>query len=202
MKKAQRETKSRIERAMLLDIDDCVTQTERLLIRSPRHGDGRALNRAVRESRAELSDWMPWAQSAPTLEESEDVCQHGATKFAERTDMMMFIFSRKNGRFLGGTGLHRIDWSIPRFEIGYWMRTSETGKGYTKEAVNGLTEFCFTTLQAERVEIRCDSRNKASAAVAKSCGYTYEGCLRAYDRDMRGDLWNLLLFSKVRSEFQ
>lgn len=190
-----------IEHPLLLDIDEIVTETERLIIRAPRPGDGPTLNEAVRESLDELAVWMPWAQSPPTVEESEEVCRRSAAKFAARTDMMMFIFEKASGRFLGGTGLHRFDWSVPRFEIGYWMRTSATGKGYTKEAVNGLTTFCFTTLQAERVEIHCDARNKASAAVAKGCGYTYEGCMRAYARDVRGDLWDLMLFSKVRAEW-
>ena len=32
-------------------------------------------------------------------------------------------------------GLHRIDWAVPKFEIGYWARTSHAGRGYITEDV-------------------------------------------------------------------
>mgnify|MGYP000900625190 CR=1 FL=1 len=46
-------------------------ETARLTIRSPQPGDGAELNAAVIDSLNELRPWMPWAQQAPTLEESE-----------------------------------------------------------------------------------------------------------------------------------
>ena len=32
--------------------------------------------------------------------------------------------------FIGGTGLHRIDWAQRQFEIGYWCRSSRVGEGF------------------------------------------------------------------------
>lgn len=185
------------QKPILRDFPDFI-ETERLLIRAPRPGDGTVVNKATRETIAELQPWMPWAQTEPTPEESEMYVRQGAADWLTRKNLPLLIFRRSDGLFLGGTGFHRIDWSIPRVEIGYWLRTSETGKGYMTEAVEGLTRFAFETLGAVRIEIRCDARNVASAAVAKRAGYTLEGTFRYDGRGADGSLRDTLIFACVR----
>jgi RimJ/RimL family protein N-acetyltransferase len=177
-------------------------ETQRLLIRAPRPGDGKAINEAVHESLTELQAWMPWAYDEQTVEYSESYARRFAAKFALREDLAMLMFRKSDGQLVGGTGLHRIDWSIPKFEIGYWLRTSVHGQGYMTEAVNGLTRFAFGTLDAERVEIRCDERNEKSAAVARRAGYTQEGMLRHDARGTQDELRNTLIFGMIRSEYR
>jgi ribosomal-protein-serine acetyltransferase len=110
------------------------------------------------------------------------------------------LWRKSDGLYVGGSGLHRMDWSVPRFEIGYWVRASLEGQGYISEAVHGITRFAFEVLGAERLEIRCDARNERSAAVARRAGYTLEGTLRRDSRDTSGGLRNSLIFSKLRGE--
>jgi RimJ/RimL family protein N-acetyltransferase len=119
--------------------------------------------------------------------------------FMARTDLMLLMFDRATGIEVGATGLHRIDWRVPKFEIGYWLRTTYTGRGLMTEAVLKLTEFAFETLKAHRVEVRCDERNTRSAAVAQRCGYSLEGILRHNGRDhLTGALENTMVFAQVR----
>ncbi len=33
------------------------------------------------------------------------------------------LWRKSDGAYIGGSGLHRIDWSVPCVEIGYWLRT-------------------------------------------------------------------------------
>ena len=102
--------------------------------------------------------------------------------------------------FVGGSGLHRIDWTIPKFEIGYWVRTRYEGKGYIHEAVEGITRFAFDVLNARRIEIRVDDRNERSWRVAERAGYTLEGILRNDSRDVAHQLRNTRLYSKIRMD--
>ena len=102
---------------------------------------------------------------------------------------------------VGSSGLHRINWAVPKVEIGYWVRTPYAGQGYITEAVAALTDFAFTTLAAHRVEIRCDARNERSAAVARRSGFTLEGILRCEDRcPLTNELRDTMVFAKVKAE--
>src|SRR5262245_50811808 len=109
--------------------------------------------------------------------------------------MTLGVWDHTTTRFLGGTGLHRIHWDIPAFEIGYWLRVSEEGKGYMTETVRLLCRFAFETLQANRVEIRCDARNVRSAAIPKRLGFVHEATLRNQSRDTAGELRDTLIFA-------
>ena len=132
---------------------------------------------AVTESLAELKPWMPWATDAYDREGAELSLRRAIAAFVTCEDLRYHMFEPGTGRFLGATGLHRIKWSVPRFEIGYWLRSSATGRGYVSDAVRALTRTAFERLGAKRVEIRCDDRNLASAAVAERCGFALEGVL-------------------------
>jgi RimJ/RimL family protein N-acetyltransferase len=153
-------------------------ETARLLLRPYVPEDGPALFEAVRSSRAELLPWLPWADRHATVEASTETCRRLAESFAARTDFTMGVFGREDGRLLGGTGLHRVRWAIPAFEIGYWLRADAVGRGYVTEAAQALARTCFEDLGAERVEIVCDPRNARSAAVAERAGFVLEGTLR------------------------
>ena len=157
--------------------------TDRLIVRMARGDDAAALNAAVCESLADLRVHMPWAQTAPSLAQSHADCRRMQGKFLLRDDLAMFMFERRadgsEGDFIGGTGLHRIDWTVRRFEIGYWCRTAQQGQGYVTEAVRALTLFAFDTLKARRVEVRMDDGNVGSWKVAERAGFRLEGTLRS-----------------------
>ncbi|MDH4467563.1 MAG: GNAT family N-acetyltransferase [Bacteriovoracaceae bacterium] len=153
-------------------------ETPRLIIRPPQMGDELEHNRAFAESHLELREWLPWAQEIPSLEESEITIRGFMADWILRKDLVMFIFEKQSHQFLGGTGLHRIDWQIPRFEIGYWMRTSQAGKGYITESTNALLRFALEGLKAARVEIRCSSKNVKSESVMKRLHLEFEGTLK------------------------
>lgn len=173
-------------------------ESERLLIRPPHWGDGLAVNEAVKESIEQLRPWMPWANKVPTVEESEASIRRSRLEFLERTDLRLLIFLKETGELIGSSGLHRIDWQSRKFEIGYWVRTSCSKQGYITEAVNAITKYAIQELQANRIEIRCDSRNVQSARIAERSGFTLEGTLRNDKYDVTGTLRHTMIFAKVR----
>jgi RimJ/RimL family protein N-acetyltransferase len=167
---------------LLEDVPERI-DTERLILRMARGDDAAAVNAAVCESLADLRVHMPWAQTAPSLAQSNADCRRMQGKFLLREDLAMFMFERRadgsEGEFIGGTGLHRIDWTVRRFEIGYWCRTTQQGRGYVTEAVRALTPFAFDSLKARRVEVRMDDSNVRSWKVAERAGFLLEGTLRS-----------------------
>ncbi len=186
---------------LLIDVPERI-ETDRLLLRCPLPGDGAAHNAAVCESLAELKPWLPWAQAAPTLDESELQCRRMHTGFLQRESLVVFLFERRSdgseGPLLGGSGLHRIDWAVPRFEIGYWRRSGHGGRGLIVEAVQGLSRMAFDRLGARRVEIRMDPRNERSVRVAERAGFTFEGVLRQDSLDAAGQPRDTRVYARVR----
>ena len=173
-------------------------ETERLSIRSPLPGDGPELYAAVRESMGELSPWMPWPKEHRTVADSEASARRARVAFLQRSELRLHLYLRGTDTLVGSSGLHGIDWGVPKFEIGYWCRTGFTGRGYVTEAVLGITEFAFDTLGARRVEIRCDSRNLASARVAERAGFELEARLNNNEVSTDGEPKNTLIYALTR----
>src|SRR5918998_3455497 len=172
-------------------------ETERLLIRSPLPGDGPELYAAVRESIEELTPWMPWPKEHRTVDDSEASARRARVAFLQRSELRLHLYLKGTETLVGSSGLHRIDWGVPKFEIGYWCRTGMTGRGYVTEAVRGIAAFAFDVLGAQRMEIRCDPLNRPSARVAGLAGFSLEGELRNDARATDGTLRNTLVFSAV-----
>ena len=172
-------------------------ETERLTIRSPMPGDGVEMQAAVAETLDDLRPWMRWADHVPTVEEQEELACKGRARFLAREDLWLLLFLKGTHTLVGGSGLHRMDWNVPRFEIGYWVRKRFAGQGYITEAVNGITHFAFETLGARRVEIHCDHRNTRSQTVAQRCGFELEAKLRNYAVAKDGTLRDELIFVRL-----
>jgi RimJ/RimL family protein N-acetyltransferase len=168
----------KVDTPILLDIPDAF-ETERCIVRIPRAGDGAPITAVTRESQPEIAQWLGWAVDEPDEEKNEALMRRSYAHYILREDFRFTIIHKASGDYIGMTGLHYVNWIIPRCEIGYWMRTSYTGQGIMTEVVTGLTDFAFTHCLMERVNIRMDTENGASVAVAQKCGYVQEGILRA-----------------------
>lgn len=173
-------------------------QTDRLLIRCPLPGDGPMVHEAIVESQEALKKWLPFAVNLPSVEESEENVRRAHAKFLLREDLRLHMFLKSSGRFVGSTGLHRMNWAVGRFEIGYWIRTTESGKGLMTEAVNGIVQFAAENLQAQRIEIRCDPRNERSRRVAERAGFHLEAILLGDVPDVNGRPRNTAVYAKLR----
>jgi ribosomal-protein-serine acetyltransferase len=185
-----------ILQALLLDIPETL-ETPRLRLRATRAGLGPIVNAAARESHEALKPWMPWAQELPTLEVSEQHCRDAQAKWHAREMLDFCFFRRDDESFVGKGGLHTIDWTVPKFEIGYWIRTSCAGLGFGTEGAIALAEFARSALGAHRLEITSDARNAASRRVAEKAGFALEGIRRQLRRDPAGNLYDSCMYARI-----
>jgi RimJ/RimL family protein N-acetyltransferase len=153
-------------------------ETERLLIRAPREGDGAEINAAIRETYADLHEWMDWAGYLPEVEETEHRRQVARASFLAGEDFGVQVHLKTTDAFVLCAGLHPLNWAVPKFEIGYWCRAAFQGRGYVTETVRALTRVGLEVFGANRIEIRCDARNLRSRRVAERAGYTLEATLK------------------------
>jgi RimJ/RimL family protein N-acetyltransferase len=186
---------------LLIDVPTRL-ETERLILRCPQPGDGPALHEAQLATQEELRPWMPWAQTPPSVDEAEAYCRRMLARFILREDLVWFAFERDAGdppgRLVAACGLHRMDWTVRRFEIGYWRRSGCGGRGYVTELASALARLAFDRLDARRVEVRMDDSNIASWRVAERCGFTLEALLRGDSMTPAGGVRSTRIYARVR----
>lgn len=177
---------------------DCF-ETERLIIRAPKVEDALDVWTSIQNSREMLKEWMPFAHEMSPLEATEENIRQAVADFITRKDLRLLLYLKETGEFVGSSGLHRINWSVPKFEIGYWIDQSKEGKGYMTEAVNAIEAFAFERLGARRVEIRCDEENIKSRLVAERTGFELEGILKQNELSIDGkSLRNTCIYAKIK----
>jgi ribosomal-protein-serine acetyltransferase len=181
---------------LLLDIPHELA-SERLTFRSPRAGDGAIVYPTARASLVELKQWMPWATDDYSLEFAEEWCRKAAAAFLSRINFHYLIISRDDGRHVGNIGTFQIHWDVPRCEIGYWLATAETHRGFMTEAVVRVSRMMQETLKMRRIELRADETNSRSRAVAERAGFTLEGILRNQDRHPVRGMQNMCMYARV-----
>jgi RimJ/RimL family protein N-acetyltransferase len=176
-------------------------RTSRLSIRCWSPADAPLIKEAIDNSLDHLRPWMPWAHQEPTpLPEVEDRLAMFRDKFLAGTDWIYGILDADERRVLGGTGLHpRI--GSEGLEIGYWISAHAIGNGYATEASAALTRVGFEIAGAKRIEIRCDPRNVASAAIPRRLGYRHVTTLEGHMTDHEGNPRDTMIWTLTREEY-
>lgn len=175
-------------------------ETKRLVVRCYNPTDAQMLADSVSESVEHLKPWMPWAHNEPQrIEAREDLLRNWRGKFDLQQDYVFGIFNREETRLLGGTGLHtRLGGN--ELEIGYWIHKDFANQGLVTESTAALVKVAFEIIHMHRIEIHCDPRNLASAAVPRKLGFTHEGTLRAKTR-FRDDWSDSMIWGLLESEY-
>lgn len=93
---------------------------------------------------------------------------------------------------------------VPYFdalELGYALLDREQwGKGLMTEAAGLVVDYVFSTERVNRLEIRCDVENRASARVAEKLGFTHEGIARQATLS-RGTHHDMRQFALLRTDW-
>jgi ribosomal-protein-serine acetyltransferase len=124
---------------------------------------------ACLESKSALWPFMPWDcwSSVETLEFLE-----GANAAREAGTRFEFALTHKgDSRFLGMMALKICDPFTPMGEIGYWVRTSETGHGVAQDALRAMTDACQRAGKFAKLSAWVSSTNMASRGVLSACDF-------------------------------
>ena len=110
-----------------------------------------------------------------------------------------FAIEGHDGAFLGLGMFVRLEREGRQGEIGYVVGPGARGKGVATRTLRLLTDWGFSGLGLERIELWIDVTNPASERVAERAGYIREGVLRSYwfKEDIRCDFG---IWSRLRSD--
>ena len=150
----------------------------KILLRPYRAEDTDALYEAVRESINEISPWMSWCHAGYTIDESRAFVMSRSEAWAKEEEYGFGVFDAGTGAYFGGIGLNHIVREYLYANLGYWIRTSCTGRGIASTATRLLARFGLEELGLQRIEIVAAVGNAASQRAAEKAGAVREGILR------------------------
>ncbi len=162
-------------------------------------GDADALFSLVHNNRAYLRQWLPWLDNNQTVDDSLEFIRSSHQRALHNNGFASAICL--DHQLVGIVGLNGIHWENRLSAIGYWLAEPHQGKGMITRACKAVLDYGFTTLDLNRIEIRCATDNIRSQAVAKRLDLVYEGTLRdatwLYDRFI-----DLQIYSMLQREWQ
>lgn len=147
-------------------------------LRPPRRGDATELYFAIRESMDTLLPWMAWAHPAYNEVDAAEWVRRASRAFSDGQEFQFVMREVATGALLGSVGLNGIDRLNQWANLGYWIRTSQQGRGFVTRATRLVSDFGLTELNLGRIEILAAVDNHRSQAVATRAGALREGVLR------------------------
>ena len=146
-------------------------------LRPYRRDDAAALHEAAIESMSEVRPFMPWCHPDLTVDAARGWIEVQVSAFADGK-AFEFVILAPDGRFLGSCGLNQIDEVNHRANLGYWVRSSATGRGVATTAIRQLVRWAFSHTTLVRLEVVVSTENAASLRVAEKSGARSEGVLK------------------------
>jgi ribosomal-protein-serine acetyltransferase len=172
-------------------------ESQRLTLQRFSRRDATTLDEAIRESLADLNQWLPWARMDYTSSDTTGFIRESTQAWKEERAWDYSIrINEDPRRHVGNISF----WTVSKLgkiaEIGYWVRSGETRQGICTEAVGLLLDEVFDSMGYHKIVLRIAVGNDASDRVAEKLGFTREGVLRE-ELLIRGNwvdhsLWSLL----------
>jgi ribosomal-protein-alanine N-acetyltransferase len=153
-------------------------RTARLVLRTPRIGDGAHYARYYRVNRDFLQPFSPtfepgmfsdrdWEASLPTIQQI----------FQQGTAVRFLLF--RDEEMIGVANLSQITRS-PSYAgiLGYTLAEAHQGQGLMKEALREILRYAFERRNLHRIRAEYMPRNERSGRLLRSLGFQVEGYAR------------------------
>jgi RimJ/RimL family protein N-acetyltransferase len=147
-------------------------ETRNIIIRAFTKEDAERLYNVVRE--AAIYRFMPdWADGF-TAPQDYDKLIEWFQKQQDSTDISIgrryAIALPDTGEMIGMVGVG-LEETLNEVELAYFMSEKHRNKGYTKEAIDALTDWCFKVSGIAYLILTIDCANTPSNKLAEKCGF-------------------------------
>jgi RimJ/RimL family protein N-acetyltransferase len=174
--------------------------TARTVLRPLAARDAKELLGVVQYSRNELGRFMTWPREMNELEQARRFIALAREGWLADRTARFAMFERTTNELLGTVELDGIDLRRSQAELGYWIRSDRTGRGYTTECARHLLQYAFVNLSLHKVRADVAVGNVPSVRVLEKLGFKQEGTLRE-DRPIGGVFTDHWRFGMLASEF-
>jgi RimJ/RimL family protein N-acetyltransferase len=133
---------------------------------------------AVRESIADICHYMTWCWPEYSLDDSHAFIAKSNADWEQGKQYNFAIVDLRDELLLGAVGMNRLDRVNRSANVGYWVRSTKTGRGIATAALRLLAAHGLNDLGFHRLEVLIPTDNPASRRVAEKAGAQFEGVLR------------------------
>lgn len=135
------------------------------------------------------------------LQKEKDKYAMGLTSY-NHSFVNFLLIDKETGSVIGACGFHMWYTRHNRAEMGYAIHNpTDMGKGLMSEAVKAVIGYGFNQMGLHRIEALTATWNKASMAILKKFGFTYEGTLRQH-YNVNGKMEDSIMYSLLQQEFR
>jgi len=110
------------------------------------------------------------------VEDTKGFIAFALKDYAENKSMNTAILYK--GEIVGVAGYSKIKWSNKTVCVGYWSGGEYQGDGIMTKVAKALTDYAFTTLNVNKVEIQVAVENKKSRSIPERLHFVKEGSIR------------------------
>ncbi|MBN1925912.1 MAG: GNAT family N-acetyltransferase [Prolixibacteraceae bacterium] len=127
---------------------------------------------SINQNRVFLRKWLPFVDATKTANDTRAFVKSVVDDVEHRQEVFTVWYKKE---FAGLLGLKDIDYLNRKLEIGFWLTEKMTGKGIMYLSVERLIDFVYSSLEMNRIVIRCGVGNNPSIAIPKRLGFSFEG---------------------------
>lgn len=186
----------------LLSVDTALL-TKRVVVRRFRENDGAQLYDLLQTNRVYLEDAFPSTLSEnSSKEKSEWYVRVRFARWLLQEEYCFGVWDNDSAKLIGFIRLFRIDWHIPKAEVGFFIDRDFSSKGIMTEVLTVVIRFAFGQLKLEKIALRTAMDNYASQRLARKCGFRREGDLRADFKKTSGEIIDVMVLGLTKAEWE
>ncbi len=173
--------------------------SESIVLRNYQEEDAPVLFKVIDHNRQHLRPWLTWVDGTLKEEHSLEYIRAARQEQYDQKSIAFGIF--KEGRLIGGIGMHRWDQRLKKAQIGYWLVKDQEGLGILSTCAKSMLRYLFEQLELNKIELHHLPGNVRSAAVAQRLHFKIEGILRD-SVIINGMLTDLVITGLLRREWK
>lgn len=172
-----------------------------IYLRFLRKTDAARMFAAIEESREELEKFVIGPTRLHSVPDVERMIERAKELRKQRQGYFLGIFAAQDKQFVGYVNIHAVNERNRSGEVGYWVRTSQAGRGFATAATALVLGFGFSGLKLHRIVLRAAEDNPASWRVADKLGFVFDGVQRHEQLMPRGWI-DLRCYSMLENEYR
>ena len=153
-------------------------ETKRLILRPLKNSDAKSIVENV--NNLSISKWLLVVPYPYTIKDAKKWIIDNKEKWStkKKSEYSFGIGVKKDGKIIGGIGLHKINNEQGTATIGIWLGKNYQREGLGSEAFTALLNLAFNKLKLRRVEAGIFVGNPASPKLMTKFGGKLEGTKR------------------------